>query len=320
MEQNKLPNEVVKKILKARDALVLGDRDEAYHQLYGIASPQYDQYFPWRELEHQVNYQEYSVGQTKDGFELSKELAATRARANNMEKALREIALQRTCAEQEADEDTPIGSDGTRLGDINMGYDCCIERAREAVSDLPKEAEPEPLSEPFNPDLLKVMQESEKNKEQFLKEVKERIKTEQVMKFVRATEFEYKPRHYYNAKLNGSPVVGYFDVAPFLDQGPTDVFIQRNNGGQIFRNNWDLLEILDESGSEPEPVMKWVKATEKLPQPFNVVACKYTPDSPDPRQDTELHWGFVSNEGKWLKGWEHHQIEWLDEGKEGGKP
>jgi len=57
----------------------------------------------------------------------------------------------------------------------------------------------------------------------------------------------------------------------------------------------------------------WVNASERLPEPFNVVPCKYTPDSPDPRRDTELHWGFVSKEGKWDCEWQNHQIEWLDE-------
>lgn len=50
--------------------------------------------------------------------------------------ALEEIAMQRTCAEMEADEEIPIGSDGTRLGDINMGYDCCIETARGVLKQI----------------------------------------------------------------------------------------------------------------------------------------------------------------------------------------
>ena len=50
------------------------------------------------------------------------------------DKALREIARQKTCHEQESDEYIPIGSDGTRLGDINMAYDCIIEVARKALN------------------------------------------------------------------------------------------------------------------------------------------------------------------------------------------
>lgn len=60
-------------------------------------------------------------------------------------------------------------------------------------------------------------------------------------------------------------------------------------------------------------VAVWAKASDRLPEPFKVVPCKYTPDSPDPRKDTELHWGFVSKEGNWDRGWKHHQVEWLDE-------
>lgn len=57
MEENtQLPKEVVERILKARDALVVGDRDEAYHQLYGIASPKFDKYYPWGEMEKQVGH------------------------------------------------------------------------------------------------------------------------------------------------------------------------------------------------------------------------------------------------------------------------
>lgn len=59
--------------------------------------------------------------------------------------------------------------------------------------------------------------------------------------------------------------------------------------------------------------VQWVKASERLPAPFKVVACKYTPKSPDPRRDTELHWGYVSKDGIWDMKWQHDQVEWLDE-------
>jgi|SRR6478609_1592747 len=55
-KDTQLPAEVVEKILRARDALVAGDADEAYHQLYGIAHPKYDTYYPWQDLERQINY------------------------------------------------------------------------------------------------------------------------------------------------------------------------------------------------------------------------------------------------------------------------
>lgn len=59
-EQLKLPTDVVERILKARDALVMHDRDEAYHQLYAIASPRFDKYFPWDEMEKQINYPRFN--------------------------------------------------------------------------------------------------------------------------------------------------------------------------------------------------------------------------------------------------------------------
>lgn len=50
------------------------------------------------------------------------------------EKSLNDIAKQKTCAETEADENIPVGSDGSRMGDIEVGYDCCIEEARKAIA------------------------------------------------------------------------------------------------------------------------------------------------------------------------------------------
>jgi hypothetical protein len=50
------------------------------------------------------------------------------------EKSLKDIAKQKTCAETEDDLEIPIGSDGSRLGDIEMGYDCCIEEARKSLA------------------------------------------------------------------------------------------------------------------------------------------------------------------------------------------
>lgn len=57
MDKNpQLPDEVVEKILRSRDALVYDDRDEAYHQLYAIACPNFDSFFPWKQMEEQINY------------------------------------------------------------------------------------------------------------------------------------------------------------------------------------------------------------------------------------------------------------------------
>ena len=40
-----------KQILKARDALIKEDYEDAYHQLYGLASPEFDKFNPWQEIE-----------------------------------------------------------------------------------------------------------------------------------------------------------------------------------------------------------------------------------------------------------------------------
>lgn len=69
--KTQLPDEVVQKILKARDALVIGNRDEAYHQLYGIASPGYDSYSPWRDMELQINHPFRYEDQIKTNMEVT---------------------------------------------------------------------------------------------------------------------------------------------------------------------------------------------------------------------------------------------------------
>lgn len=42
---------IAEKLILLRDALVQGDTDEAYHQLYCIADPSFSKYDPWIELE-----------------------------------------------------------------------------------------------------------------------------------------------------------------------------------------------------------------------------------------------------------------------------
>jgi hypothetical protein len=69
--KTQLPDEVVQNILKARDALVIGNRDEAYHQLYGIASPRYDSYFPWRDMELQIDHPFRYEQQIKEKMEVT---------------------------------------------------------------------------------------------------------------------------------------------------------------------------------------------------------------------------------------------------------
>lgn len=43
-----------KKILAARDAHIAGNLDEVYHQLYSIASPNFDKTEPWQDMENLV--------------------------------------------------------------------------------------------------------------------------------------------------------------------------------------------------------------------------------------------------------------------------
>jgi len=69
---NQLPADVTEKILRARDALALNDIDEAYHQLYGIASPNYDSYFPWKEMEDRVNYPKVNEQQYNERRQVTK--------------------------------------------------------------------------------------------------------------------------------------------------------------------------------------------------------------------------------------------------------
>jgi len=72
MDNNtQLPAEVVHRILKCRDALVMGDRDEAYHQLYAIASPAFDKYFPWDEMEKQISYPRFNEEEIKANREVT---------------------------------------------------------------------------------------------------------------------------------------------------------------------------------------------------------------------------------------------------------
>lgn len=54
-----LPDDVKKKILRVRDALLLGDPvdgiREAWGELYSIADPNFNQYDPWSSLEGRLN-------------------------------------------------------------------------------------------------------------------------------------------------------------------------------------------------------------------------------------------------------------------------
>ena len=50
-----IPQNVAKKILKARQALLESNIDEAYNALYSIADPEFSDPFPWRILEKKSN-------------------------------------------------------------------------------------------------------------------------------------------------------------------------------------------------------------------------------------------------------------------------
>ncbi|MDQ3132415.1 MAG: hypothetical protein M3Q99_16835 [Acidobacteriota bacterium] len=47
-----LPTDVKVKLLAIRDALVIEDYDEAWHQLYSIACPSFQEFEPWAKLEN----------------------------------------------------------------------------------------------------------------------------------------------------------------------------------------------------------------------------------------------------------------------------
>ena len=66
--------------------------------------------------------------------ELLREHAALKEKADKYEKALKRIAEQKTCQEQKDDPEAYEDSEGSKLGDIETGYDCCIGEARTALS------------------------------------------------------------------------------------------------------------------------------------------------------------------------------------------
>lgn len=45
------PNVLAEKLLAMRNALIRGDLNEAYHQLYTIADPEFESLTPWKNLE-----------------------------------------------------------------------------------------------------------------------------------------------------------------------------------------------------------------------------------------------------------------------------
>jgi hypothetical protein len=87
------------------------------------------------------DFTELVLNRCRDYDRLRIEHTALKERAGVYEKYLQQIAIQKNCAETEADEEIPIGSDGKRMGDIEMGYDCIINDAREAIAWKPASPE-----------------------------------------------------------------------------------------------------------------------------------------------------------------------------------
>ena len=58
---------VASKILLARDAILNYDLEDAYHQLYSIADPEFESYDPWRVLEAIAEYNAELDGPTQGG-------------------------------------------------------------------------------------------------------------------------------------------------------------------------------------------------------------------------------------------------------------
>ena len=49
-----IPKDVAAKLVACRDALLQGDTDEAWHQLYAIADPTFSSLDPWLEVEQSI--------------------------------------------------------------------------------------------------------------------------------------------------------------------------------------------------------------------------------------------------------------------------
>jgi hypothetical protein len=49
-----IPPDVAHKLIACRDAILGGNQDEAWHQLYSIADPDFISYTPWSVLEEQA--------------------------------------------------------------------------------------------------------------------------------------------------------------------------------------------------------------------------------------------------------------------------
>lgn len=71
-------------------------------------------------------------------------------------------------------------------------------------------------------------------------------------------------------------------------------------------------------GLSAEKLYRFVKASERLPKEYKVVACKNSEENYGPRVDTKLHWGFIDRDKRWDGKWKNEDIEWLEETPEVG--
>lgn len=66
--------------------------------------------------------------------DLIDEITELKHRHDILQDAVNDIAKQMTCQEIQNNEELPIDENGSRLGDVEMGYDCCVNRARQAIA------------------------------------------------------------------------------------------------------------------------------------------------------------------------------------------
>jgi hypothetical protein len=90
---------VAERVLRVRDALVKKDYEEAYYWLYAIASPEFDKYYPWADLECVAGWPESkNEWPTPD---LQKELSSLRTQLCNKLKDIEKLTEELGKAQEE---------------------------------------------------------------------------------------------------------------------------------------------------------------------------------------------------------------------------
>lgn len=120
---------------------------------------------------------------------------------------------------------------------------------------------------------------------------------EEVKAVLQEAANEYADKHGFRVPFDGSN--------KFYD----DDDVRCSKEGFIAGAEWQASQPKEDVGGE---VFRWVKASERLPEVFKVVATKVLPEDYGPRQDWELHWSFVDKEGKWNSVGNPISIEWLE--------